>query len=163
MESSGLLQRVWVTFPSLPSSVQTAYLLGSSWLHSTAAAVLDGHSMALASPKPLWSSAPSGQHYLSRALFQNSRSATVPNLSCSPWLSKPVPPGWSSPAANKRNTSATTGTQFLCAEPEETLPRELHLHDAALFLITADSSAPADQHPLSQQSKGFSLVVLVSC
>lgn len=82
MESSGLLQRVWVTSPSLPTSVQTVYLLGSSWLHSTAAAVLDGHSMVLASPKLLWSPAASGQHStnsLSWALFQNSRPATVPN------------------------------------------------------------------------------------
>jgi hypothetical protein len=31
------------------------------------------------------------------------------------------------------------------------------------FKITADSSAPASQHPLSQQSKGFTLAFLVFC
>lgn len=32
-------------------------------------------------------------------------------------------------------------TQLLCAGPEEILPRRLYFNDAALFFITADSSA----------------------
>jgi hypothetical protein len=35
-------------------------------------------------------------------------------------------------------------------------------NNAGLFLTTADSSAPADPHLLSQKNKGFPLVVLVS-
>ena len=58
---------------------------------------------------------------------------------------------------------ATSGTQLICADSEKTLPRNFHLNDARLLLITAYLSAPADQHLLSQQSKGFTLVVLVSC
>jgi hypothetical protein len=34
---------------------------------------------------------------------------------------------------------------------------------AGLFVITTNFSASADQHQVSQQSKGFTLVVLVSC
>jgi hypothetical protein len=35
----------------------------------------------------------------------------------------------------------------LCADPEETLLRRFCLKEVGLFLITADSLAPADQHP----------------
>ena len=93
----------------------------------------------------------------------------VPSLSCSPlshlWnqhhhLSDSqhdpaqLPPGGT--------TSATSETQPLCADPEETFPR-FHLSDAGLVLITADSLVPGDQHPLSQPIQGFTLAVLVSC
>ena len=40
---------VSVPSPALPSAAHTACLLGSGWLHSTAAAVLGGHPMVLAS------------------------------------------------------------------------------------------------------------------
>ena len=42
-------------------------------------------------------------------------------------------------------TLTTSEPQLLCADPEEILPIRLHLNDAGLFLITADSSAPADE------------------
>lgn len=45
---------------------------------------------------------------------------------------------------------ATSETQFLCAE--KTLPRRFHLDAAGLFLITVDSSTPADHHPAGQHS-----------
>lgn len=48
---SGLLQRVWVTSPAPPSAAHTAHLLGSCWLHSTAAAAAGDHPVVLASPK----------------------------------------------------------------------------------------------------------------
>ena len=51
---------------------------------------------------------------------------------------------------------ATSGPQLLCADPEETLPRRLHLSDAGLFLITADSSAPVDHFQLAKQRSYFS-------
>lgn len=59
--------------------------------------------------------------------------------------------------------SATSGTQLICADSEKILPRKYHLNDASLLLTIAYPLAPADQHLLSQQSKGFPLVVLVSC
>jgi hypothetical protein len=43
------------------------------------------------------------------------------------------------------------------------LPRRLHLNGAGLFLITDDFSGLADQNPLFQQNKGFTLAVLLSC
>lgn len=49
---------------------------------------------------------------------------------------------------------ATAGTQLVYADPEEELLGRLHLSDAAL-LITADSSAPADQTPQSLHAKGL--------
>lgn len=58
---------------------------------------------------------------------------------------------------------AASGTQHLHADPEETLPKGFHLSDAGLFLIAANISAPADQHQVSQESKGFPSVVLVPC
>lgn len=51
-------------------------------------------------------------------------------------------------------------TQLECADSEETLPRSSCLSDAGLISITAGSSAPADQHPLSQKTKGFSAISL---
>lgn len=46
-----------------------------------------------------------------------------------------------------------------CILPWEILPRRFCLSDAGL-LVTADSSAPANQHPLSWGSTGFTPVVL---
>ena len=46
-------------------------------------------------------------------------------------------------------------------DPEKTLPR-FHLSGAGVFLITTNFSAPANQHQLSQQSRGFTSVVLLS-
>lgn len=50
--------------------------------------------------------------------------------------------------------------QLLCADPKETSPRIFHLNNASLFLITTNFSAPAEQHQLSQESKGFVSMVL---
>lgn len=41
-QSSGLLQRAWITAPAPPSAAHTPRLLSSCWLHSTAAAACDG-------------------------------------------------------------------------------------------------------------------------
>ena len=46
------------------------------------------------------------------------------------------------------------GLQFLCAETEETLPRQFHFNDFDPFLITADF-LPVNLHQFCQQSKGF--------
>lgn len=49
---------------------------------------------------------------------------------------------------------APSGAQLLCADTER-LPRRFHLTDASLLLVTADSSVPANPHPLSQWTKGL--------
>ena len=43
--------RTWVTSPELPFVAHTLCFLGSSYLYSTAAAILGGHLMVMASPK----------------------------------------------------------------------------------------------------------------
>jgi hypothetical protein len=43
------------------------------------------------------------------------------------------------------------------------LSRRFHLSNAGLFLVTTKFSAPPDQHPIFQQSKDVTLVVLVHC
>lgn len=53
--------------------------------------------------------------------------------------------------------------QLLYDASEKILPRRLYLIDVELFLTLDDSSAPADQHPLSQQKfhingSGFLLI-----
>lgn len=45
------------------------------------------------------------------------------------------------------------------AGPEVTVPSRFCLTDVGLFSITADSPVPADQHLLSQKSKGLTSVV----
>lgn len=49
----------------------------------------------------------------------------------------------------------------LCPDMEQTLPRRLHLNAAGLLLITANSWGPANQHPLSEQTTGFTSGILV--
>ena len=49
-----------------------------------------------------------------------------------------------------------------CVLTLKKLPR-FHLSDGGFFSIIANFLAPADQHQLSQESKGFTSVVLVSC
>jgi hypothetical protein len=68
-----------------------------------------------------------------------------------------------SSAASMRYNLGDSATQLLCADPEITLPRRLHLSAAGHILITAGSSTLAHQHPLSRENKGFTLAVLVSC
>jgi hypothetical protein len=81
--------------------------------------------------------------------------------------SKPVPPWWvlnyEAWLLTKDKTLATSGTQLLCIDSEKTLTRRFHLRDAGLFLTTANFLAAANLCQLSQQDKGFTLVVLVSC
>lgn len=48
------------------------------------------------------------------------------------------------------------------SDSQKTLLRRFHLSDAG-FLITANFSASVDQYQWSQQRKGFTWVVLVSC
>lgn len=80
--------------------------------------------------------------------------STLPVLYDPFMCSKLVPPGWlfhyqdQLPAQGK--TLVISGTQLLCADSEETLSRRFHLSDASFFLITANFSAPTDQHQLSQ-------------
>ena len=50
---------------------------------------------------------------------------------------------------------ALSGSQLLCADLEDILPRRFHLSDAGLLLLTADFSAPANQHQLPQYHKSF--------
>lgn len=56
-----------------------------------------------------------------------------------------------------------SGTHLLYTDSEETLLRRFCFNNSGLFLITADFSAPDDHYQLFQQSKDFTLVVLVSC
>ena len=91
----------------------------------------------------------------------------MPSFSCSPWLLHAFKtsttwvtlilpsllPTWAT-------TLGTSGAQLLHTDPKETLPRS-HFKDPGLFLITTYSSSPADnQHPLFQQRKGFTSVIL---
>lgn len=63
-------------------------------------------------------------------------------------------------AASTRHKLGHIWNQLLCADSQETLSRRCHLRDAGLCSITVNFSAPADQHRVSQQSKGFTSVVL---
>lgn len=80
--------------------------------------------------------------------------------------SKPVLPGqlldYQVQLSISSTVLAASKTQHLHADPEETVPKEFHLNDAGLFLITANISAPADQHQVSQESKGSSGVLLIT-
>lgn len=86
---------------------------------------------------------------------------TVPSLSWSLWLL---------PVFKTRTTGKTLthyqiqqpvqginmalgGSQLLCADPNETLPRRSCLNNAGLFLIIEGSPTSADQYWLSQQRK----------
>lgn len=61
-------------------------------------------------------------------------------------------------------------TQLLCADPEETLPRRLYFSDAALFFITADSSALTEEYltqiawqsPFKAQTTDLEILILPS-
>lgn len=48
-QSSGLLQKAWVTSLALPPATHIACLPGSGWLCSTLVAVIDGHPIVLES------------------------------------------------------------------------------------------------------------------
>lgn len=90
-----------------------------------------------------------------------------PHLLFSMTPSKPAPPGslfyhqvW---LPVKVTALVDSRAQLLCAETQETLIRRHQLNEADLFLLTQSLLPPADQYPLSQQSKGFTLSVLVLC
>lgn len=59
------------------------------------------------------------------------------------------------PSLTEDTILAVSGTELLCDNSQETLPRRFYLNGALVLLISAESSAPADQHPLSQQSKAI--------
>lgn len=67
-----------------------------------------------------------------------------------PILSKPVPSGWllhyQTWLSGQDTTLASSGTQLLCADLEETFPGRLHLSNAGISLITTDFLALPIQH-----------------
>lgn len=168
----------------------TARLLGSSWFHSTAAAVLGS---VITSPKS-W-----GLLLQPGCTFTNSLLGSLhgarPQLLCTipsflahqlplrlylhqwwllashrakPWLLSTTPlslqnqyhPGDSYTISvsvrvvylSCQLEVQLSGTQLLCADPEETLPR-FHLNGAGLFLIAADSSANHNERISIRNSK----------
>jgi hypothetical protein len=164
----------WVTSLVLPSATRTPCCLFSSWLYPTAADVLSGHSMALASQKgwglllqlsctfkPQLSclahcsfSILSLQLSLRLYLHQRPLVAThsaMPQLSPCPLHTFQTSATWvtfivPTLAASTRYILG----HILCADPQETLLR-FHLNSAGLF--PANFSAPADQLGVFQQSK----------
>lgn len=52
--------------------------------------------------------------------------------------------------------------QLLCVDPREILHKRFHPRNVGLMSIIVKISALANQHQLFQQSKGFTLVVIVS-
>lgn len=118
-------------------------------------------------------SCPAGSTFtnsLSWALFKDSSFATQWQASAAlydPLMpSKPVPPGWHlNYQVQLLAWSKSSGTQLVCADSEEILPRCYHLSEADLFLNHSWFSAPADQHPLSQQRfnlSGFGVLLITA-
>lgn len=75
------------------------------------------------------------------------------------WVTLAIP---SSPSSMRYNIGCLLNTAAVCWLWGN-FPERLHFNHAGLLLLTTNSLAPADQHSLSQQNKGLTLVVLVSC
>jgi hypothetical protein len=85
-----------------------------------------------------------------RLYCQCQDSAALPWTSVT-WVALPQDQIWL--PVEKYNFGHLWKTASVCSQ--KTLPRRFHLNNAGLFLVTANFSAPAHQHWVSKQSKGF--------
>lgn len=149
--SLGLLWGAWVTSPALASAAPTGSILPLmlSWWPSHSSGIFK------TSGVPWWNWTLTNS--LSWTLFRDSIPATLHPMTLSSFQNQ-VPPSLT--ASLRYNLGHIWNTASVCWPWGKTSQKKLNDSHS---LITADPSALADQHQLSQPGIGLTSVALVSC
>lgn len=137
--------------PWLPSTAQEAYLIGSGWLHSTAATVHGRSHKFHPCPTSCGLQCNWVQPMASWTTSGILTCHMVPDFSSSLWPFKPSKHQvgdfytlLSLAISLRLAISAIFWTTMSACDPKETLSRRFRLSDVGLRLITADTSAPVN-------------------